>query len=41
MNTEEHIEYWLKSAEHDLESAETLYLHQKYDWCLFPWASGN
>jgi len=29
------IEYWLASAEHDLDVAETLYEHGKYDWCLF------
>ncbi len=35
MRKEEHIGYWLKSAEHDLEVAETLFQNQKYDWCLF------
>ncbi len=35
MKSKEHIEYWLRSAAHDLESAETLFEHQKYDWCLF------
>jgi HEPN domain-containing protein len=35
MKKEEHINYWLKSAEHDLEVAETLFQNQKYDWCLF------
>ena len=30
-----HIDYWVKSAAHDLESAETLFQHQRYDWCLF------
>jgi HEPN domain-containing protein len=35
MEQAEHIAYWLKSAEHDLESAETLFQHQRYDWCLF------
>ena len=35
MKKEEHIGYWLKSAEHDLEVAETLFQNKKYDWCLF------
>ena len=35
MEQSEHIDYWLKSAAHDLESAETLFQHQRYDWCLF------
>lgn len=35
MKKEEHIDYWLKSAAHDLESAETLFEHSRYDWCLF------
>jgi HEPN domain-containing protein len=35
MEQAEHIAYWLKSAEHDLQSAETLFQHQRYDWCLF------
>jgi HEPN domain-containing protein len=35
MEHSEHITYWLKSAEHDLEAAETLFQHQRYDWCLF------
>ena len=35
MDTKDHIKYWLDSADHDLESAETLYATGKYDWCLF------
>jgi len=35
MNKKQHIEYWLISAAHDLEAAETLFQNQKYDWCLF------
>lgn len=35
MTSNEHIDYWLKSADHDLEVAETLFQNQKYDWCLF------
>ncbi|MEW5693227.1 MAG: HEPN domain-containing protein [Candidatus Hydrogenedentota bacterium] len=31
----EEIEYWLKSAEHDLETAESLFEKERYDWCLF------
>ncbi|MDM8526379.1 HEPN domain-containing protein [Desulfococcaceae bacterium HSG8] len=35
MNIEEHIDYWLQSAEHDLDAAEALFVAGKYDWCLF------
>lgn len=35
MNIKLNIDYWLKSAAHDLDVAETLFLNQKYDWCLF------
>ena len=35
MTKDEHIKYWLKSAEHDLNTAESLFLAGKYDWCLF------
>ncbi len=35
MNLLEHIEYWLNSAEHDLEVATTLFKNGKYDWCLY------
>ena len=35
MKIKEHIQYWVESAEHDLESAESLYLSGKYDWSLF------
>ncbi len=35
MNVKKHIEYWLKSAAHDLEVADTLFQNEKYDWCLF------
>ncbi|MDY6824775.1 MAG: HEPN domain-containing protein [Thermodesulfobacteriota bacterium] len=30
-----HVTYWLESAEHDLDVAESLYANGKYDWCLF------
>ncbi|VEN74052.1 HEPN domain-containing protein [Candidatus Desulfarcum epimagneticum] len=29
------IDYWIKSAEHDLDVAETLFQNGKNDWCLF------
>ena len=35
MTKEEHITYWLESAEHDLDTAESLFQSKKYDWCLF------
>ncbi len=35
MTIEEHIAYWLESAEHDLEASESLFMSEKYDWCLF------
>jgi HEPN domain-containing protein len=28
-------DYWINSASHDLEVAETLLQNGKYDWCLF------
>ena len=35
MQKDEHIEYWLKSAAHDMDVANTLFENKKYDWCLF------
>ena len=35
VKTQQQINYWLESAAHDLEVAETLFKNQKYDWCLF------
>jgi HEPN domain-containing protein len=35
MTQEQHIDYWLESAAHDLETAETLFQTAHYDWCLF------
>ncbi|MEK6765630.1 MAG: HEPN domain-containing protein [Planctomycetota bacterium] len=35
MNIKQNIDYWLKSASHDMEVAETLFQNRKYDWCLF------
>jgi HEPN domain-containing protein len=29
------IEYWQRSAEQDLDTAEILFQHSRYDWCLF------
>ena len=30
-----YIQYWLDSADHDLDVAESLFENAKYDWCLF------
>jgi HEPN domain-containing protein len=35
MKAEEHIQFWLESASHDLEAADSLFTAEKYDWCLF------
>jgi len=35
MKLEEHIKHWMEGAEHDLETAESLFASEKYDWCLF------
>lgn len=35
MDVKQNTEYWLKTAAHDMEVAETLFQNQKYDWCLF------
>ena len=35
MEIDEHIRYWLNSADHDLETAESLFSAGKFDWCLF------
>ena len=35
MKIKEHIQYWVESAEHDLDSAESLFTAGKYDWSLF------
>jgi len=35
MDAKLQIDYWLESAAHDMEVAETLFKNQKYDWCLF------
>jgi len=35
LKIEEHIQYWVESAENDLGSAEILFAAGKYDWSLF------
>ena len=35
MLIEEHIQYWIESADSDLDTAEALFSAEKYDWCLF------
>lgn len=35
VTTQEHINYWLQSAAHDLKTAETLLAQKHFDWCLF------
>ena len=35
MIKEEHVNYWLVGAAHDLDAAESLFASEKYDWCLF------
>jgi len=35
MKKNEHVEYWVNSANGDLTAADTLFKSAKYDWCLF------
>ncbi len=35
MNIQEHINFWIESAEHDLATAEDLFIAGRLDWCLF------
>jgi len=35
LKIEDHIQFWLDSADHDLDTAESLFAAGKYDWCLF------
>ena len=35
MNIQEHVNYWLDSANNDLGAAEQLFSSARYDWCLF------
>jgi HEPN domain-containing protein len=35
MSKEDHINFWIESAESDLDVAEVLFSTGKYTWCLF------
>jgi HEPN domain-containing protein len=35
LTIEEHIDYWIDSAENDLKASENMYNSGNYDWCLF------
>ena len=35
MKLKEHVNHWLDSAEHDWDTAKSLFSSGKYDWCLF------
>ena len=35
MTKEELVDYWNSSAQHDLESADSMFEAGRYDWCLF------
>jgi HEPN domain-containing protein len=35
MTKSEHIKYWIESADHDLDTSNTLFEAGKYDWSLF------
>ena len=35
MTIEEHIAYWIDSADEDLQSAQSNFEHGTYVWCLF------
>jgi HEPN domain-containing protein len=35
MDIEKQIDYWKKSAEHDLDTSKILIKKKKYDWALF------
>jgi len=35
VKSEEHIQFRIESAAHDLDTAESLFAAGKYDWCLF------
>jgi AbiV family abortive infection protein len=35
MEKTEIIQYWVKAAEQDLDTAKVLYKHKRYNWCLF------
>ena len=35
MDKQNIIDYWLTTAHHDLETAESLFQSGRYDWCLY------
>jgi len=35
MKIKEHIQFWMDSADDDLDTAERLFSAEKFDWCLF------
>ncbi|HLP57808.1 MAG TPA: HEPN domain-containing protein [Candidatus Deferrimicrobium sp.] len=35
MDVKTQVEYWIKSAEHDMDTAESLIKEKKFDWALF------
>jgi len=35
MDVLKHVDYWEKSAEHDMDTAEALIKEKKFDWALF------
>ena len=35
MDIEKQVDYWIKSAEHDLDTANSLIIAKKFDWALF------
>lgn len=35
LSEDKKVQYWLESAKHDLDVAESLFESAKYDWCLF------
>jgi HEPN domain-containing protein len=35
LEIQEHIGYWLDSANHDWDTVQSLFGAAKYDWCLF------
>ncbi|PIR99046.1 DNA-binding protein [Candidatus Collierbacteria bacterium CG10_big_fil_rev_8_21_14_0_10_44_9] len=37
MDKDNAIKYWLESAGHDQETAESLFVSKQYSWCLFIW----
>ena len=35
MKINDHINHWIEGAEHDLDTAESLFAASKFDWFLF------